>query len=630
MSRTIRQEAETMFDQRHHPGKGTLTQGPGHPSNGTELQAPGKQSRVEHELGRSGHGAPNAANATNGEHSRHGHHQEQAAHGNTLATHPSDAPGDPAMLSCTDEASGVDMVKLKSLIAEHEGYRTDVYRDTEGNLTVGIGHALPSNGRYHVGQHFSQQQVEKWYEHDVAEAIRGVKEHVGSAVYDRLDEERRYPLIDIAFNVGSAGFGKFVQLIAALKRRDYARAAHEIIDSKLAPARARQDAALMRERNVVVEAPPGTFPKGSHPVSLAGDDPPCNGGKDGAEGHGGATSHGGKAPTIADVRAGRGVLKIGEHGPAVAEIQQLLQITADGIFGPKTQHAVERFQHANHLAVDGIVGRATIKVLDPVAKASTHAGAGHATGGAAPPGDGGSDRAAHSQWSRAPTLDAVRSGAATLHEGERGLAVKHVQFLLAVDTDGEFGPVTRAAVVHFEKQQHLERHDGVIDAPTLASLTHHPVKGVEGESGKGSAQREKLLGIARAGSEGRKPDGLCYSHVCDFLAKCNGYGKIKDPRQQFPPGALPLAHDFADFINAQGPKQWGLERLSISSPYDAPPGAIVVVKAGSPGTSDPTAGDISVAGGDGHFFNGGMMKYGGREGWDTSPRARLLGAYVPL
>lgn len=101
-----------------------------------------------------------------------------------------------------------------------------------------------------------------------------------------------------------------------------------------------------------------------------------------------------------------------------------------------------------------------------------------------------------------------------------------------------------------------------------ALLTKHPVGSLGGESHNGSAQREKLLGIARAGSEGRRPDG-----------------KIQNPYTQFPSSALPDAHDFADFINSQGPERWDLERLSISNPYDAPPGAIGDLCNGIQGTT---------------------------------------------
>jgi len=48
-----------------------------------------------------------------------------------------------------------------------------------------------------------------------------------------------------------------------------------------------------------------------------------------------------------------------------------------------------------------------------------------------------------------------------------------------------------------------------------------------------------------------------------------------------------------------------------------------------PGPSNPTAGDIAIADGHGAFYNGGMMAYSGRAGWNASPRAKLLGGYVP-
>jgi hypothetical protein len=58
------------------------------------------------------------------------------------------------------------------------------------------------------------------------------------------------------------------------------------------------------------------------------------------------------------------------------------------------------------------------------------------------------------------------------------------------------------------------------------------------------------------------------------------------------------ARYFADYFNvAANREKWGLQKLDIKNPYDAPAGAIVVVGPGSPGTKHPTAGDIAVAGG---------------------------------
>lgn len=52
-------------------------------------------------------------------------------------------------------------------------------------------------------------------------------------------------------------------------------------------------------------------------------------------------------------------LKRGSTGPLVAELQRLLNLVADGIFGPNTEEAVEDFQAENDLVDDGVVGPAT-------------------------------------------------------------------------------------------------------------------------------------------------------------------------------------------------------------------------------------------------------------------------------
>ena len=46
----------------------------------------------------------------------------------------------------------------------------------------------------------------------------------------------------------------------------------------------------------------------------------------------------------------------GSRGDAVRQLQEILGITADGIFGPVTKAAVKEYQTANGLKADGIVG----------------------------------------------------------------------------------------------------------------------------------------------------------------------------------------------------------------------------------------------------------------------------------
>ena len=56
-------------------------------------------------------------------------------------------------------------------------------------------------------------------------------------------------------------------------------------------------------------------------------------------------------------------IKLGSKGDTVKKLQQLLSLTVDGNFGPKTDKAVKEFQTKNNLIADGIVGAKTWAAL---------------------------------------------------------------------------------------------------------------------------------------------------------------------------------------------------------------------------------------------------------------------------
>jgi len=53
----------------------------------------------------------------------------------------------------------------------------------------------------------------------------------------------------------------------------------------------------------------------------------------------------------------------GSRGAVVAEVQEKLGLTADGVFGPGTERAVKKWQGENGLTADGIVGPKTLGKL---------------------------------------------------------------------------------------------------------------------------------------------------------------------------------------------------------------------------------------------------------------------------
>jgi uncharacterized protein YraI len=147
-------------------------------------------------------------------------------------------------------------------------------------------------------------------------------------------------------------------------------------------------------------------------------------------------------------------------------------------------------------------------------------------------------------------------------------------------------------------------------------------------SSRGQDQMSRVVTYADRNHSGGSR-GRCFQYVWGYLWK-SGYGNI-DSYNDAPDMGSAEARMFAEYMNRGNNAQtWGLQRLSLTNPYDAPRGAVVVVAAGSPGTAHPTAGDIAIAAGGGRFINDGPnMGYGGSRQAFVNGGGRVLGIYVP-
>ena len=58
------------------------------------------------------------------------------------------------------------------------------------------------------------------------------------------------------------------------------------------------------------------------------------------------------------------LLKIGSRGELVKDVQEVVGVAADGIFGAGTAEAVKKWQAANGLDADGLVGRGTLAKME--------------------------------------------------------------------------------------------------------------------------------------------------------------------------------------------------------------------------------------------------------------------------
>jgi lysozyme len=130
----------------------------------------------------------------------------------------------------------VDIEKCKAEIKRHEGEVLEIYEDSLGYKTLGIGHLCQPNDpeyNWEVGTKVSQEVVDMYYEDDfnkhLAEAVHvfGTEE----AFYN-LPENIQHVLVNMCFNLGSSRFSKFKNMLDACRKHDWERMAAEMEDSR--------------------------------------------------------------------------------------------------------------------------------------------------------------------------------------------------------------------------------------------------------------------------------------------------------------------------------------------------------------------------------------------------------------
>ena len=130
----------------------------------------------------------------------------------------------------------MDIEKCKAEIKRHEGEVLEIYEDSLGFKTLGIGHLCqPGDPEYDwkVGTKVSQEVVDMYYEDDfnkhLAEAIHifGTEE----AFYN-LPENIQHVLVNMCFNLGGTRLSKFKNMLGACRAHDWDKMAAEMENSR--------------------------------------------------------------------------------------------------------------------------------------------------------------------------------------------------------------------------------------------------------------------------------------------------------------------------------------------------------------------------------------------------------------
>jgi len=146
-----------------------------------------------------------------------------------------------------------DNLIVKELLSD-EGYRTNVYEDTEGYLTVGIGHKLTEQEKeiYKKGDYVASDIIKKWTTNDITKfsniAEEGMTEMnlLNSDIYQNHKEK----WVSFFYQLGKDGGLKFENMFDAIRQGNGQAAHDEALNSlwaKQTPKRAKRFAKFLKE-----------------------------------------------------------------------------------------------------------------------------------------------------------------------------------------------------------------------------------------------------------------------------------------------------------------------------------------------------------------------------------------------
>lgn len=113
--------------------------------------------------------------------------------------------------------------RLKKQLETDEARKKQIYVDTVGKVTGGIGRNLTDRG-------FSEDEIDLMYANDIKIAEKDARALVPG--FDRLDDVRQEVILNLSFNLGYTRLAAFRKFLAAVNSSDFDEAADEMKASK--------------------------------------------------------------------------------------------------------------------------------------------------------------------------------------------------------------------------------------------------------------------------------------------------------------------------------------------------------------------------------------------------------------
>jgi|TARA_Y100000114_G_scaffold25245_1_gene20936 lysozyme len=121
----------------------------------------------------------------------------------------------------------MNLDNLKNEIKKEEGYRLEVYTDTEGYPTGGYGHKIIDGEEIPT----TKEGWEELFEKDFARAYEG---GMNICMGWPIKDEAKEIIIHMVYQMGEAGVRKFKNALKHLEQGAYSDCAAEMLDSRWA------------------------------------------------------------------------------------------------------------------------------------------------------------------------------------------------------------------------------------------------------------------------------------------------------------------------------------------------------------------------------------------------------------
>jgi len=128
------------------------------------------------------------------------------------------------------------------MIAQNEGVKPNVYKDSKGNRTIGIGFNLEDKANRKFlkeqgininelfnGRELNDKEIKTLYNQSLSQAYTDARKF--DPKFDKRPEGVKMALTDMSFNLGLTKLNEFEKMKEALQKDDYRTAAVEAQDS---------------------------------------------------------------------------------------------------------------------------------------------------------------------------------------------------------------------------------------------------------------------------------------------------------------------------------------------------------------------------------------------------------------